>query len=281
MEEKKQKNKGIIVVITILILLVLGFGGYFVYDMFLKSEPEENNIESNVNNVEEKMSIDDVVIKNSEVKELYNYVAPNLKSQSVCLGYYYQNSYQNHTLEDKVGVVIFNYGQDFAKQYDDAFLSKAKQSGVDVFSPSEKYIEASVVKEGLKLFFNIEVEKFDNNSYGPWKYIKEVDAFIDSGHGGGYMAEIKQQVIGYNESDDEIELTVVKAEIDSDNNVYRYVNKAETLVYKNSVETFKFTDDNVEQFPQLKYIFKKNDFGKYYVSDILNLNYQEDFERCE
>ena len=37
----------------------------------------------------------------------------------------------------------------------------------------------------------------------------------------------------------------------------------------------------LDKFPQLKYIFKKNKDGNYYVSDIINLNYEEDFEKCD
>ena len=111
--------------------------------------------------------------------------------------------------------------------------------------------------------------------------------------GGSYSGDIVQQIIDYNETEDEINLTVVKAEILSSTEtiyddevitqyagIYRYINN-NSLVIKNNTENFKFTDENVNKFPQLKYIFKKNKDGKYYVSDIVNLNFEEDYEECK
>ena len=49
---------------------------------------------------------------------------------------------------------------------------------------------------------------------------------------------------------------------------------------KDNTENYKFTDENVNKFPQLKYTFKKNKNGKYYLSDIVNLNFEEDYENC-
>ena len=147
----------------------------------------------------------------------------------------------------------------------------------------------------MKLIFNIDVQKFDDNAnYYAWDYRSDVNAFVEIKGGGAYQAEPIQQIIEYNELNDEINLTVVKAEILSScqkiigangetikpAGAYRYVNNSNTLVLENITDDFKFTKENVSKFPQLKYIFKKNDNGKYYVSDIVNLNFEEDFESC-
>ena len=49
----------------------------------------------------------------------------------------------------------------------------------------------------------------------------------------------------------------------------------DTLIYQN-VDNFIFNDENINKFPQFKYIFKKNENNEYYVNDIINLN----FEKC-
>ena len=176
---------------------------------------------------------------------------------------------------------MINYAVKYKKDIDDAFLQKIPQEDRElVRNSSLYYIEPGVVKEGLKLLFNIDIDKFDDNGIYAWDYRSDVDAFVHIAGGGGYMADIIQQVVDYNELDNEINLTVVKAEVDSSGNVYRYVNNGNTLVYKTLVEDLRFTDENVDKFPQLKYVFRMNSDGKYYVSDIINLNFENDFEEC-
>ena len=145
-----------------------------------------------------------------------------------------------------------------------------------------KNVKSSYVKEGMKKIFNIDVSSFDDNdSFTGWTYDKKNDQFDEHAGGDNYQAEIKQQIISYNELDNEIDLTVVKAELGYDGSVYRYVNKKDTLVYKDGVKNFEFTKDNISKFPQLKYVFKKNSMGNYYVYDIINLNYTEDYAKCD
>ena len=284
--EGQKSNKGLVVLVCVLCVLVLALGGFILYDKVL-SKPEQKPVEkpnitdNNNNNQIVETPIDNVIIKNSEIKELYNYVQPSLNSNWVCLGYFYQNPYKNHTLANKVSLVLINYAEKYKKKIDDNFLQKVSQSDRDlVKNSSEYYIEPSVVKDGLKLFFNIDIDKFDDNANYAWDYRSDVNAFVEIMGGGDYQAEIFQQIIDYNELSDEINLTVAKAELGYDNNVYRYVNKENTLVFNNNSDKFKFTKENVNKFPQLKYIFKKNSNGKYYVSDIINLNFEQDFAEC-
>jgi len=280
---ENQKNKWLVVLLIIFVILTLVLGGFILYDKILSNEnPDVNNNSNSVtdNNTTET-TIDNIEIKNSKVKELYNYVQANLNSNYVCLGYFYQNPFKNHTLEDKISLVLINYASNYKKKIDDNFLQKISQNERDlVKNSSEYYIDIDDVKEGMKLIFNIDVEKFNDDSNYAWDYRSDANAFIEIMGGGGYNAEPIQQIIEYNELNDEINLTVVKAELGYDDNVYRYVNETNTLVYENATDNFKFTKENINKFPQLKYIFKKNDNGKYYVSDIVNLNFQEDFENC-
>jgi len=227
--------------------------------------------------------LESVEIKNAEVKKLYEYVKADLDSNYVCLGWYYQNPYKNHTLKDKVALALINYAGDYEKKIDADFLNRVnKIDGYRLEDNSLYYIEADVVRTGMKLLFNIDVNEFkDLDTYWLYTYRKEVDAFVSGNGGGDYQAKPVQQIIEYNELKDEINLTVIKAELGFDNNVYRYVNNEDTLVYKGiSMDNFKFSVLDVDKFPRIKYIFKKNSSGKYYLSDIVNLNFTEDFERC-
>lgn len=282
MVENKSDKK--IILICFLFGLVLALGSYIIYDKVKNDDSKkDNNSTDTINdkNQNETKSIDNIVITNSEIKELYSYVQPSLNSNYVCLGYFYQNPFKNHTLENKISLVLINYAQKYRKKIDDNFLQKIAANDRDMIkNSSEYYVDSNVVKEGLKLIFNIDVDKFDSNKSYFWQYRSDADAFVEVMGGGDYQADIVQQLISYNELDNEVNLTVVKAELGYDKNVYRYVNNEKTLVFENNADNFKFTNENINKFPQLKYVFKKNENGKYYVSDIINLNFEEDFEKC-
>jgi len=274
--EKQKNNKRLIILILVFAILILVLGGFILYDKLFANQ---NSI---TDNYVTENSIDDIVIENSEVQELYNYVQANLNSNSICLGYFYQNPFANHTLEDKISLVLINYASNYEERVDDNFLQQISQNDREhIKVNSLYYINADRVREGMKLIFNIDVDEFDDEANYKWHYRSDADAFVSIDGGGAYPANPIQQIIEYNELDDEINLIVVKAELDRvDGNVYRYAIKTNTLVFENAADNFQFTKENISKFPQLKYIFKKNDNGKYYVSDIINLNFEEDFEDC-
>lgn len=219
MEEQKNSKK-LIILVCLLSILVLALGGFILYDKVFSNQEqkptEKPNIidNNNSNNQIVETPINNIVIKNSEIKELYSYLQPSLNSNNVCLGYFYQNPYKNHTLADKVSLVLINYAEKYKKKIDDTFLEKIPQSDRELVKNSkEYYIESSVVKEGLKLIFNIDIDKFDDNANYSWDYRSDVDAFVEIDGGGNYDVQIVQKIIDYNELNDEINLTVVKAEI--------------------------------------------------------------------
>lgn len=282
--------------VIVLCLLVVGLTGYMLYDKVLNKENEVAD-EQNYDNGIGGTSIENVVIKNSEVNKLYNYVQASLNSNNVCLGYYYQNPFKNHTLKDKISLVLINYVDNNIKEIDNNFLSRIISNDREFLKVNyQYYVDENYVKNGMKTLFNIDVNEFSNeDNYGVWKYRNDAKAFVQGSGGGDYEGKIIQQVIEYQELDNEVILTVVKAEILSSSQtiigedgetiksagVYRYVNKNSTLVFDNVTNNFEFTKENINKFPQLKYVFKKNDNGKYYVSDIINLNFEEDFVDCK
>lgn len=299
-----EKKKNIVIIILSFIIVVLS--SFILYDKFLSNknndDTDKNDViqDNNKNNSNENTivgnRINEVEIKNKEVKELYNYIQSNLCEYChPCNGSFYLNPFKNYNLNDKIGLIIRNYGFKYQKEIDDNFLNKIDKNDREfVKANSEHYIDSDVVKKGMKLLFNIDIDNFDENTTYYWNYRDDVDAFVEIMGGGGSDTQIIQQIIDYNELDNEINLTVVKAEIlpyeIALNNgetiypagIYRLANEINTLLYKNiSRDDFVFTDENIDKFPQLKYVFKKNESENYYVSDIINLNYEEDFANCE
>lgn len=311
-----EKNKNNIILYVVAGVIVLGLVMVGVYTRMLSGNNKNNNempnnnvlvpdTDEDENNNEDKIPSDDQLlfaddlkketplkemeIKNSEVKKLYEYTQASLKSNYVCKGYYYSNPFKNHTLEDKISIVLINYAENYKKEVNDKFvqqLSKEEQDEVKMMA-SEYYVSPDDVKKGMKLIFNIDINEFDaEKSYSGYVFLSKSGVFVQKHGGGAYEDDIIQQIIDYKELSDEISLTVVKAEVnryDDDGfprGVYRTINKLNTLVYKDVTNEFKFTKENVSKFPQIKYVFKKNNNGKYYVSDIVNLNYEEDFYDC-
>lgn len=275
--ENQEKSKNLLILLIIFIILTLLLGGYILYDkVIIKDEfkTEESNNNSNPN--ESETIIKEVTIKNSEIAELYKYVQSSSKSFNVCLGEFYLKPFKNHLLSDKVSLVLINYAENFKKPVDNSIAEKLNsQYGNDY------YIESEIVKNGMKYLYNIQIDNFDNKANYAWEYNSDLDLFLDIPGGGDIGAKIVEKIIDYNELDNEINLTTVKAEIGYDtNSVYRYYNDENTLVFKGLGDSFTFTEENVNKFPQLKYIFKKNEKGSYYLYDIVNLNFEEDFIDC-
>lgn len=281
--EKIKENKNLVITLTSILVILLLIGVAFL----LKKDNSDNNNTTNTssnNNILDTITgtpLEEINIENNEIKDLYNYLQPSIK-EGVCLGFYYTNPFSNHSNDDKVSIVLHNYATNYKKEITDDMWDKLPEEEKTLLKNNgvTKYVEENIVKEGMKLLFNIDIDKFDKETYANYTYNQDLKVFIEGMSGSGYTANIKQQIIEYQESDDEINLTIVKADI-KNNEVYRYANKETTLVYKNiNYDNFVFTDDNISNFPQLKYVFKKNSEGKYYLSNIINLNFEEDFENC-
>ena len=268
---------------NIISLVILFLGISFIISGLLFPNSDTNNDSINLNDIE---------IKNKEIETLFSYVQPNVYT-SVCLGFFYQNPFKNYDLEDKISLLLNTYTEELKKEIDDVFLDKisSEDERNTILNTSMYYIEVDIIKKAMKEVFNIELNNYtfdEDKNYHNYKYLKEVNAFIDIPDDNKYLGQILQQIIDYKEKKNEIALTIVKAEIVSNeensqlvNGAYRYSIKENTLVLKDvNDDNFYFTKDNIDQFPQIKYVFKKNKNGKYYVSDIINLNYEEDYEKC-
>ena len=261
----KKKN---ILIICIIVLLLVGLGCCF----FLL-----NKKESGVDNNE--------FIKNNEVREIFEWTKPSLKSGVICLGWYYQNPYSNHSLYDRIAIVLIGYGDAHKKELNGnvlrSLMNEERNTLLDTY---QYYITGSEVRDKMKEFFNEKVDFFDDGKqYHNWFYHEKNDLFLlkKTEEEEFKYFRTKQEVFSYEEKKDTISLKVVKADYDDyDKRFYRYFFNTETYVLEQDPKTFEFTKDNINQFPQVEYIFKKNKKGHYYLSDIQNLNFQDDYENC-
>lgn len=117
----EKKNTGLIVLVIILCLLVLGLGGYIVYDKVL-NKPVDTEIKEDVNNViEQNESVDYVKLEN-ELKENFDviygvYSSPNtycgkdskVSEKNSPNGGKYQESTQFKTYDE-----LYNYLSEYA-----------------------------------------------------------------------------------------------------------------------------------------------------------------------
>lgn len=283
MNERKGIPYSLFLIIILIAIVLAGGLGLYVGKYNNAQNNNEQNQEKDINNI---------VIKNQEVKDIFQYVRASLKGGNLCLGMYYYNPYENHDVLDKIDLVLLNYAT--SNKIDDKFLSNFNSDDAyDIKWSHTHYKKADEVRKGLKYLYNIEYNDFSNFKSHEYIYLGEVDAFVDVMGSGGYR-DLVEQVIDYNELDSEINLTVVKAEVRTvveymgtnkdtvyPKGIYRNIYDKNTLVYENmSMEEFKFTKENIDKFNQLKYIFKKNNEGKYYLSNIINLNYQQDYTKC-
>ena len=285
-----ESNKILKILLVIFIILTIALGGFIVYDKFItnninnasKDNIDDNTSKENVsddNKEQEKGTIHNIIIKNIEVSKLYKYLQIREKSFKKCFGDYYLNPISNYTIANKISVVLLNYGYESKKPLDEEFYKRLTS---EINSIGEYFIEASVAKTGIKKIFDIDVDEINpNNNYYPFVYNEEAEAFILMPYGGEKQATTKEQIIEYKELDNEINVTVVRADLGLDGNVYRNITNESTIVYDESVTNFEFTLENIDKFPQIKYVFRKNNSGNYYLHDIVNLNYHSDFANCQ
>lgn len=267
---------------------------------------EENNDGSNNQDEIKELfswSNPNFVIPDSEINKLYNYVKSDLSYTwwDVCFMNYYQNPFDKNNMSELVSIVAQVYAKPYISNITPDLVNHLSSSTRSLIEYSDVYVDGNIIRRGLEEIFNVDTSKVNfatlNNypeSFG-YNYIEEADMYVNDpgGGGGSYDAVQIQQIISYQKNENKINMIVVKAEInDSEidiNNgesivpagIYRYFYNADTLVYKNMISNdFTFTKENVDKFPQIKYVFRKNDSGKYYVYDIINLNYQNEYASC-
>ncbi len=288
----EKENKALWVILGIAAGFVLAMLGMLIYNKYVDTTVNTNNeseeklpVENGINDTNDKTQTEingtplgNINIPNNEIKELYDYVKVDQPENSVCFINYYIKHFDKTNINDLVDIVIKRYGEKYSQEITNEVLNKFDVEERDfIKNNSMYYIKGEVIRRGMKEIFDINISKLEQHpSSINWGYSEEADIYVDGSGGGGYDGYFYSQIIDYKVENDNVYITTVKAELHENNNVYRYSNDENTLVYKN-VKDFKFTKENIKLFPQIQYVFKKNNAGEYYVYDIVNLNFQKDF----
>ena len=245
--EKKQ-SRGLIVLVVILILIVLGLGGYLVYDKVLsKEEPKNEQIQEEPQEEQEKLSV-------LEVEELLKTLPDSF--------YYDKQDVWNGQL-----VTIDNIDHK-------VLLSKAH----DYIIESNDKITTETLQNKIKELYNItEIKhqdflgyKYENGEYTTQRGIggpgmvtmtKLIDYNIDKG-----VLSINEKV-GFSTCGADCYITTKQTYNESD--ILKKIEITEDLNINDSTEYF---ENNLDKFTTYKHIFKKASDGKYYwySSEIVN-----------
>lgn len=275
-------------------------------DNDLQSESEENSTNNKAEqeieyDLDPELAYPNFEIPDEEIKTLYSYVRAGAGSYfDRCFMNYFHHPFDKKTSDELFSTILNVYAEKYQNPISNDILNKLPESDRDLMKNSSwTYITGSDVRKGLKEVFNVDgsLINFENYENFPACYIyhKEADAFFGLGCGGGDPEEYYyNKIIGYEKNNSTIEIIEVQAHLyylsETTNhagektyiaNVYRKYGDENTMVYKNiSMDKFEFTKNNVHLFPQIKYIFKKNQSGKFYVDAIVNLNYQDEYVSC-
>lgn len=282
-----KNTKIIIIVSSIIFLIVAGVSVFFLF--FNKEKAEEPKEEKpteekpivNEDDTEEKFVAKEIT--NTEVEKLFSYVV--FDGPITQVGNYYENPFSSYSNKDKIELAITKYTllkfrKEITTELDTSIIKELEsENKYEIPDNLEAYIELTDVKDSIKYLFNMDLTDNEILSYGelrtcpisvPVESLKLFGLF--SACGGDYGRDIVQAITDYKETSNEITVTTVKAEQGYEDDKI-YYNKTKVIYDNLDIENFEFTNENIELFPQLKYVFKKNNSDKYYLYDIVKLNF--------
>ncbi len=190
-------------------------------------------------------------------------------------------SLSQYTDEQRLNLLLkFNY-ENMVDDLTEEMISKESSSDQksiqSLANPSYyKYLTKESLRSSYQEIFNRDIASFSNHMGDCpfFEYIPSLDIYVLSTNCGGMYGPyaIENFIYDYQETESIITVSVVYVLHDAQNNEYaRYEDGFIKTVYE-SEDNFKLTEENIELFNRLEYQFKKNDNGKYYVYDIVNLD---------
>lgn len=294
MENTNKKSKGTIIVITILILIVLGLGGYLIYDKAIDKKETSNDIVENkegqevkkseeteitdqllINDIREKITI---ASSTNAMTELY----PCKDNKCKINWIYYNDSILNSNITDadKTAIILINLFVD--KQFDYFLTERSKtniseedyeqiKSYVEIYAPDDKFeLDYEKVNEVTKKIFGIEASK--SNVFDQFCPMFLYDAksnkyFLKSIECGGTGPDsILYYINKYTTKDD---------------NLYAYVNIGSYFIDDN--DDFVLLDDSYTKNHDSDHViksFSSEEVDKYISNDeiYINENNYKDFQ---
>lgn len=220
-------------------------------------------------------------ITNEEVKQLFNAVGGNMNIRNCVFTPIGLGNLSQYTDTQKINLLLeYNYNNmiyDFTEETIATASINDQQQIKELISPNYyKYTTKQIISDKYKEVFNSDITKYENKfgSCPFFVYISSLDMYILSSNCGGMygLYEIKNFIYDYEETSDAVVVSVAYAFYNTEDNTYsKYENDSLKVIYESEYD-FEFTEDNIKLFNRLEYQFKKNENGRYYVYDILNMD---------
>lgn len=238
MEQEKSKNNGLIMLVVILFLLVLGLGGYIVYDKVLSNKEEATN------NAQSSNEIDSVILNN-----LYTIVGILPVDQ------YYRNSCLNKAISTndykKNAYEIFSWYAYFYSMDSNHYNDEKCKSDVECQKALSAAASRTITKKDAKSILTL--YNFEENSTN---FLRPLSSYDDE---YSYATQI---------GDPPTCRYSIEHDTDSeylDSNTIRITDKQNITEYG----FFEESDQVKSQKEQtVTYDFKKNTEGNYYLNSV-------------
>jgi hypothetical protein len=279
MGENKSKL-GLGILIGLLIALVIGLGGFIIYDKVLSDnnestiEKENNNdvsdtLENTENNEEKELADSDKKQKLEELVLLLHYKSNDLSGKSIGI-------YKNLSLTSNDKMLVTFRSLNNKNKFTKITIPKDKMSSnmdIRYFEHSEMITKAEVDNEYYALF-NERITTHRDIEDCPIYYYDSVNSvyYIYSACGGIGVGGPMEYINKYTYSNDEAYVYLSVGYIHYDNNTEKrtlYTDLQMTKEYQgNYTDDFKINQSNYQNFSEYKYVFGKNDNGNYYFKSI-------------
>jgi hypothetical protein len=279
----EKKNTGLIVLVIVLSLLVVGLGGFIVYDKVLSNNEVENNYNSSNNDSNVSSENDGVLWINDEsVKELYNMVV-------FYDGYYYDTKspyYNSWYFYENKDVDLNNISNDTKLN-----MACARLEANDKIKNENDsyYFNASDLELELKKIFGEDVKyELSKTVSGIYDYNETTKRYVRAdglgGGGDGTAPVVKHELYKAVKNGDEIILyeKFAYAKVEIINNgtssklkIYKDLNKKNIINedmeryydggYYYGYDRIRLSD-YYDKISMVKYTFKKGNDNSYYFS---------------
>lgn len=258
---EKKNNKGIAVTLVIAIFIILGLGGYIVYDKVLSTEKESKQEENKKEEVNEEKKYEEIATDNELIKKLMCRVNLTSLTSGDFAGYFYSKDRIINTDIDndiKMFLAFHNIGKRIG---DTISQTQMKDSIKNIFGLDDNYKD---VKEGVG---GCPWGKFDENT-------KSYKVMECTGLGGSLIPYYETTIVKALKYEDKIEIfekviyirytdndekvskniyaadkkTIIDENIDGDNyNINNYLNELDSYKYTFNLEDGKYYFYSVEK----------------------------------
>ena len=255
---EKKNSKGLIILVVVLSILVVGLGGYIIYDKFLSNST-----------VEQEKTEDETLVNLENYASIYNMI------NRVIIGNHFMPSKDYFYKNDNLYVTDMSYDDLVAIALNNGNFETGDAIEVEV---EEKDGVRNVTKSFIS---NARLQELFTNTFGDnvkyytkdftylsmnFKYDKEKDMYVAPGGDIGsdiYAVTIKNNFLKTIKTKESIEVYDAVAFLVGGTEVCKDFECKERIATLSSEEEFNI-ENYVSNLNQYKYIFKLNADGNYY-----------------